>query len=76
MTMMTRLQSVRVNADAQSAQPDEHAVFDHAIGRLIQIILTLYLLPAFLVVLVVGSVVIVVLKIDRVFKDLLEKRAC
>jgi hypothetical protein len=76
MTMMTRLQSVRVNADAQSAQSDEHAVFDHAIGRLIQIMLTLYLLPVFLVVLVVGGAGIVVLKIDRVFKDLLEKRAC
>jgi hypothetical protein len=76
MTMMTRLQSVRVNADAQSAQSDEPAVLDHPIGRLIQIILTLYLLPAFLVVLVVGSAGIVVLKIDRVFKDLLEKRAC
>ena len=50
-----------------------HAVSHHLVGRLIQITLTLYLLPAFLVVLVVGGVGMVVLKIDRVLTDLFER---
>jgi hypothetical protein len=76
MTTMTQLQSVHVNAGAQFVESaDVQAVSDHLIGRLIQIMLTLYLLPAFLVVFVVGGVGIVVLKINRILKDLSEKRA-
>ena len=71
MTTTTQFQSVRVNTVAHLPKPvDRHAVSHHLVGRLIQITLTLYLLPAFLVVLVVGGVGIVVLKIDRVLTNL------
>jgi hypothetical protein len=77
MMPMTQLQSMHANGASQFAEPaDERAGSHHLVGRLIQITLTLYLLPAFLVVLVVGGVGIVLLKIDRVFKDLIAKRAC
>jgi hypothetical protein len=71
MTTLTHFQSVRVNAVAQLPEPaDNHAPLLHLVGRLIQIALSLYLLPAFLVVLVVSGVGIVVLKIDRILTDL------
>ncbi len=77
MTTMTRMQSMHANGDTQFGEPAEaRAVSHHLVGRLIQISLTLYLLPALLVVFMVGGAGIVLLKIDRVFKDLLEKRAC
>jgi hypothetical protein len=77
MTTMTQLQSMRASEDTQFGQlAEERAPSHHLVGRLIQITLTLYLLPAFLVVLVVGGVGIVLLNINRVFKDLLGKRAC
>lgn len=71
MTTTTHFQSVHVNAVAHLPKPaDDHTASHHLVGRLIQITLTLYLLPAFLVVLVVGGMGIVVLKVDRVLTDL------
>jgi hypothetical protein len=76
MTTMTQLQARHRNRDTEFGEPaEERAAGHHLVGRLIQITLTFYLLPAFLVVLVVGGLGIVVLKIDRACKDLLEKRA-
>ena len=71
MTTTTHFQSVRVKAVAHLPKPlDDRTTSHHLVGRLIQITLTLYLLPAFLVVLMVGGVGMVVLKIDRVLTDL------
>jgi hypothetical protein len=76
MATMTQLQSVRANTVAHLAEPaDEHAVSYHLLGRLIQITLTLYLLPAFLIVFVVAGMGIMALKIDRLLTDLSKRRA-
>jgi hypothetical protein len=73
MTTITHFRSVRVNTVAHLPGPaNDHALSQHLVGRLIEITLTLYLLPAFLIVLVVGGVGIVVLKIDRLLTDLFE----
>jgi hypothetical protein len=66
MTTTTHFQSVRVNAVTHLPKSADA----HLVGRVIQITLAFYLLPAFLVVLVVGGVGIVVLKIDRVLANL------
>jgi hypothetical protein len=76
MTTMTQLQARHTSKDIQLVAPaEEHAASHHLVGRLIRITLTFYLLPALLVVFVVGGLGMVVLKIDRVCRDLLEKRA-
>jgi hypothetical protein len=73
MTTMTQLQSVHLEGVGQFAGPVDHdSVPYHLVGRLIQITLALYLLPAFLVVLMVGAVGILVLKTCRSLTNLLE----
>jgi hypothetical protein len=73
MTTMTQLRSVHSEVVGQLAEPaDPHSVPYHFAGRLIQITLALYLLPAFLAVLMVGGVGILVLKACRGLGDLLE----
>lgn len=73
MTTMTQLRSVRSDAVLELAAPANHlAVLYHCVGRLIQITLALYLLPAFLVVLAVGGIGILVLNSYRGITNLLE----
>jgi hypothetical protein len=70
MATTAQLRSVRSHAVMQSAGPaTELPVPYHLFGRLIQITLALYLLPALLAVLMVGGVGILVLKIDRIYKS-------
>jgi hypothetical protein len=73
MTTITQLRSVRSDAVVEVAeQADHHSALYHFFGRLIHITLALYLLPAFLVVLAVGSVGILVLKTYQGLTNLLE----
>jgi len=72
MTTMTQLRSVRSKVVVQLTGPaDHHSVPSHLAGRLIQITLALYLLPAFLIVLMVGGAGILVLKTYRGLTNLL-----
>jgi hypothetical protein len=74
MTMMTQSQSARSQAVVQLAEPSEdQSVVSHLAGRLIQITLALYLLPALLVVLVVGGVGILILKISQLLTGPIER---
>ena len=73
MTAMTRSQSVHSDTFVELArQADHHSALYYFTGRLIQITLALYLLPAFLIVLTVGGVGILVLKTYRGLSGLLE----
>lgn len=73
MTTMAQLRSVRSDLVVELAGPvDHHSVLYHFFGRLIQITLALYLLPAFLAVVVVGSIGILALKTYRRLTNLLE----
>jgi hypothetical protein len=67
MATTTQLQSVRsANTSVQLLKPlDDHTVSYHFTGRLIQITLAVYLLPAFLVVAVVGGLGILILKMNQ-----------
>jgi hypothetical protein len=76
MTTMTRLRSVSSSVVIQIPEPvDKDSVLYHVVGRMIQITLALYLLPALLVVLMVGGAGILVLKIGRILADLFERSA-
>jgi hypothetical protein len=76
MTMITRLRSASSSAVIQIPEPvDKDSVLYHVVGRMIQITLALYLLPALLVVLMVGGAGILVLKIGRILTDLFERSA-
>ena len=69
MRTMFQLRSVDSNAII-SVPAEEHSGLYYLAGRLIQITLVLYLLPALLVVLVVGAAGLLALKIGRILKDL------
>jgi hypothetical protein len=66
MAVVTQLRSASSIAILQRAEFSEHqSVVSHLAGRLIQITLALYLLPALLAVLVIGGMGIVILKSSR-----------
>ena len=66
--MMTELRPVRSTATIQFAwASEEESVLSHLAGRLIQITLALYLLPALLAVLVVGVLGTFILKCSQLF---------
>jgi hypothetical protein len=63
MTVITHLRSTNSTAILQRAEPlEQKPVVSHLVGRLIQIALAFYLLPALLAVLVIGSMGILILK--------------
>jgi hypothetical protein len=67
MAVTTQLRFAR-SAILQGAQaPEQESVVFHLAGRLSQITLALYLLPALLAVLVVGGVGIFILKLSQLF---------
>lgn len=74
MTSMTQSQTVR--SDEIIQLPDrvdgDSAPYQLA-GRIIQITLAVYLLPALLVVLMVGGLGILVMRIGRVLTDLFDR---
>lgn len=73
MAMTSQLPSARSRAIVQLAQTsEEESVFSHLAGRLIQITLALYLLPALLAVLAIGGVGIFILKFSRFFSGSLK----
>jgi hypothetical protein len=73
MTAATQLRPVCSEAVSQLVGPANHdSALYHFVGRLIQISLALYLLPAFLVVVMVSGVGILVLKTCRGLANLLE----
>lgn len=68
MAMMPQLPSASSKAIVQLAKAaEEESAISHLAGRLIQITLALYLLPALLAVLAVGGVGIFILKFIRFF---------
>jgi hypothetical protein len=68
MTVITRMRSVCPTAAVQlGGAPDDRPVFYHMLGRLIQIVLAFYLLPALFIVLVVGSTGMLALRIGQGF---------
>jgi hypothetical protein len=68
MTTMTQLRSASSQGVVQVTGPSgERSVVSHLAGRLIQITLALYLLPALLIVLVVGGVGILALMVSQLF---------
>lgn len=56
-------------------QSVQEPVLSHLAGRLIQVTLAFYLLPAFLVVLAVGGLGILILKIGKLFMGSIERLA-
>lgn len=76
MTTMTQLGSVRSNEVLELPKSTgKDSVPYYLAGRVIQITLAVYLLPAFLIILMVGGVGILVLKIGRIFANLFERSA-
>ena len=76
MTIVTQLRPVSSSVVIQSEQPVRDDLVPHCLaGRMIQITLALYLLPALLIVLMVGGTGLLVLKISRVLKVLFERSA-
>ena len=68
MAVMTQPQSARPKAIIQLTEPlEEQPVLSHLAGRLIQITLAIYLIPALLAVLVVGGAGILILKCSQLF---------
>jgi hypothetical protein len=68
MTTMTQLRSASSQEVVQvPGLLEERSVVRHLAGRLIQITLALYLLPALLIVLVVGGVGILALMVSQLF---------
>ena len=68
MSIMARLQSTSSQAVVQVKEPsEERSAVGHLAGRLIQITLALYLLPALLIVLLAGGVGILALRASRLF---------
>jgi hypothetical protein len=71
MALTTQLRSARSKAIVQLAQAsDEESSVSRLAGRLIQITLALYLLPALLAVLVVGGIGIFILKFSQLLTTL------
>jgi hypothetical protein len=68
MTTMTRLRAASSEIVAQARGPSKERSFvSHLAGRLIQITLALYLLPALLIVLAVGGAGILSLMLSQPF---------
>ena len=66
MAVMTQLRSASSTAILQQAESSEQqSVVSHLAGRLIQITLAFYLLPALLAVLVIGGMGILILKVGQ-----------
>ena len=76
MAVTTQLRSARSKAIVQLAQTsEEESSVSRLAGRLIQITLALYLLPALLAVLVVGGVGIFILKFSQLFMGIMRTSA-
>ena len=68
MTTMTQLRSASLQVVVQVTGPsEERSVVSHLAGRLIQITLALYLLPALLIVVVVGGAGNLALMVSQLF---------
>jgi hypothetical protein len=66
MAVMTQLRSAPLKVIVRMTKPPEgQSLVFHLAGRLIQITLAFYLLPAFLVVLLVGGVGILTIRISH-----------
>ena len=66
--MTTQLRSARFRVRGRMLEPiDGQPPSAISLGRLIQVALALYLLPALLIVLVVGGIGVLVLAVARVF---------
>jgi hypothetical protein len=65
MALMAQLRSARPTSIVQPAKQSDESVVAHVAGRLIQITLALYLLPALLIVLAVGGIGIFIIKTSQ-----------
>ena len=65
MALMAQLRSVRPTSIVQLVKQSEESVVAHVAGRLIQITLALYLLPALLIVLAVGGIGMFIIKTSQ-----------
>ena len=76
MAIITELRSRPSKELAQLANPlVQEPVISHLAGRLIQVTLAFYLLPALLVVLAVSGLGILILKIGSLFMGSIERSA-
>jgi hypothetical protein len=76
MAIITELRSGPSKELVQLANPSvQESVISHLAGRLIQVTLAFYLLPALLVVLAVGGLGILILKIGNLFMGSIERSA-
>jgi hypothetical protein len=76
MAVMTQLRPTPSKTLVRLAQvPEGQSVVTHVAGRLIQITLALYLLPAFLVALLVGGVGILIIKVTHLLTSAVERSA-
>lgn len=76
MAIITELRSRRSKELVQLVNPlVQEPVISHLAGRLIQMTLAFYLLPALLVVLAVGGLGILILKIGSLFMGSIERSA-
>lgn len=76
MAIITELRSRPSKELVQLANPSvQEPVISHLAGRLIQVTLAFYLLPALLVVLAVGGLGILILKIGNLFMGSFERSA-
>lgn len=76
MAAITQLRPTPSKALVRLAEaPEEQSVVTHVAGRLIQITLALYLLPAFLVVLLVGGTGMLIIRISHLLTDAIERSA-
>jgi hypothetical protein len=74
MAILTGLRSRPSKELAQLANPSvQEPAISHLAGRLIQVTLAFYLLPALLVVLAVGGLGILILKIGNLFMGSIER---
>jgi hypothetical protein len=73
---MTQLRPTPSKTLARMTEASEgQSVVTHLVGRLIQITLALYLLPAFLVVLLVGGVGILIIRASHFLTGAIERSA-
>jgi hypothetical protein len=76
MAVMTHLRPTPSKTLVRMAEaPEEQSVVTYLAGRLIQITLALYLLPAFLVVLLVGGGGILLIRISHLLTGAIERSA-
>jgi hypothetical protein len=76
MAVTTQIRSVHSNRNSQLTQQlEKESVVSRLTGRVIQITLALYLLPALLAVLAVGGVGISILKFCQLFSRLIQTPA-